>query len=528
VARRQISYHVVVSYQVLARSWRPQQFGDLLGQDAVVQTLQNALKSDALGHAYLFSGLRGVGKTTAARLLAKAVNCADGPTPKPCDDCESCREIAAGSSIDVVEIDGASNRKIEDVRELREMLRFHPTRDRFRVIIIDEVHMLTREAFNALLKSLEEPPPYILFILATTERHRVPATILSRCQQLEFRPLSNESIRTHLENIAGREGFSLSSGAAESIAAAAQGSVRDALSLVDQLRAFAADEIDDDAVSAVLGVPSFEVTTSLVTALVQGRITDVLSTLRSEFAVGHDAALLFHEVGRALRLMLHLSVDPELEPSLSPGQRAALEPVATELGTTTLTRMLGLWLDHEPGLRDAGNRELALEVAALRLARWPSVRQLEQWLVDGAVPSSATGASSPPSASTGGGGTAASGATTTALGELLRADHPRLAGAVEAASVSCESGEVTLAFETEASPLGRLVGGNDVREVLLAACRQAYPGCTSVRVAVAGGDVADADPADDLRDLALNDPGVQLARSVIGGDIVAIRSDGGG
>ena len=181
-----------MTYQVLARTWRPQKFSELFGQDAVVQTLCNALTSGTFGQAYLFSGLRGVGKTTAARLLAKAVNCAEGPTAEPCGVCDSCREVAEGSSIDVIEIDGASNRGIDDVRELRELLQFRPTRDRFRVLIVDEVHMLTREAFNALLKSLEEPPSYILWIFATTERLKVPDTIQSRCQQLEFRPVGSD------------------------------------------------------------------------------------------------------------------------------------------------------------------------------------------------------------------------------------------------------------------------------------------------------------------------------------------------
>ncbi|RMF87366.1 MAG: DNA polymerase III subunit gamma/tau, partial [Nitrospirae bacterium] len=198
-----------MAYQVLARSWRPRRFEEIVGQDVVVRTLQNAIAGGSLGHAYLFSGLRGVGKTTAARLLAKAVNCEHGPTPEPCGECVPCREIADGTALDVVELDGASNRGIDDVRELRELVRYRPTRDRYRVIIVDEVHMLTREAFNALLKSLEEPPPYILFVFATTEPHKVPATILSRCQQLEFRPVAAELIARHLLAIADREGFRL-------------------------------------------------------------------------------------------------------------------------------------------------------------------------------------------------------------------------------------------------------------------------------------------------------------------------------
>jgi DNA polymerase-3 subunit gamma/tau len=371
-----------MTYQVLARSYRPQSFEDLLGQEPVVRTLQNALAAGTVGHAYLFSGLRGVGKTTVARLLAKAVNCAQGPTPDPCGDCVSCQEIREGSSLDMVELDGASNRGIDDVRELRELLRYRPSRDRFRVIIIDEVHMLTREAFNALLKSLEEPPPHILFVLATTERHKVPATILSRCQQLEFRPIGIELLCGRVLDIAAREGFKLTRGAAETISRAAEGSVRDALSLLDQLRAFSGDDIDEDAVSTVLGLPSFELSLSLIQTLVAGDAAAGLTLLRSELAAGHDAAVLYRELGRLLRILVHLAVDAELEDSLSEDQAERLRPLASSLGADALSRMLGLWLEQEPLLRDTANRELALEVAALRLSRWPTVRRLERLLAD--------------------------------------------------------------------------------------------------------------------------------------------------
>jgi DNA polymerase-3 subunit gamma/tau len=398
-----------VTYLVLARKWRPQTFSDLLGQEGVVQTLTNALSAGTFGQAYLFSGLRGVGKTTVARLLAKSVNCEQGPTAEPCGTCESCREIADGSSIDVIEIDGASNRGIDDVRDLRELLQFHPTRDRYRVLIVDEVHMLTREAFNALLKSLEEPPPYILWVFATTERTKVPETILSRCQQLEFRPVGADRIRDHMQRIAADEGFELAPSAAAAIAGVAEGSVRDALSLLDQLRAFAADSIDDDAVAAVIGVPPLEVTAGLVTALAEGRVGSALEMLREQLARGRDATVLYKEIGRALRTCLHLAVDPGLEPDLAESQRAQLDPV-TAVGADGLGRMLGLWLDHGLAMRDAVNRELALEVVALRLARWPSVRAVEQWLSGGqALPSAGPGGGSPPPSPATGGSESAAG-----------------------------------------------------------------------------------------------------------------------
>ncbi|MCD4749182.1 MAG: DNA polymerase III subunit gamma/tau, partial [Thermoanaerobaculales bacterium] len=369
-----------MTYQVLARTWRPQLFADVIGQEAVVQTLHNALSSATLGHAYIFSGLRGVGKTTLARLLAKAVNCEKGPSTEPCGECVSCLEITEGSSLDLVELDGASNRGIDDVRELKELLRFTPIRDRFRVIIIDEVHMLTREAFNALLKSLEEPPPYILFIFATTEIHKVPPTILSRCQQLEFRPVPLEKITERLMAISKDEGFELSRDGASMVARAAQGSVRDALSLIDQLRAFSADQIDAEAVAEVLGVPRFEVVVDLISGLAAGDSVAGLGMLRAEMVAGHDAWVLYQEVGRVLRLMLHLAVNPELADDLADEQRECALGVAAGLGSSSLIRMAGLWLEHENLISSAANRELALEVACLRLARWPAVQRVEALL----------------------------------------------------------------------------------------------------------------------------------------------------
>jgi DNA polymerase-3 subunit gamma/tau len=459
-----------VTYQVLARTWRPKQFSELFGQDAVVQTLCNALNAGTFGHAYLFSGLRGVGKTTAARLLAKAVNCVEGPTAEPCGECVSCLEVAEGSSIDVIEIDGASNRGIDDVRELRELLQFRPTRDRYRVLIVDEVHMLTREAFNALLKSLEEPPPYILWIFATTERLKVPETIQSRCQQLEFRPVGSELIRGRLEEIAAKEGFTLAQSAAASIAAAAEGSVRDALSLLDQLRAFASDDVDDAAVASVLGVPPIEITVRLVEVLAAGQIGDGLALVRDQLADGQDASVLYREVGRVLRAALFLAVDPEIAPVMSEAHRALLLNVAESFGADPLGRMLGLWLEQEGLVRGAGNRELALEVATLRLARWPSVRRVEDWLAAAGPTGSESGSAPDPT------------------------DPPPTTKQPKSSQAPAATKGNTSAADAKKEP----------------------------REEPAGADENDSSLAEE----ASSDPGVILATRVLGGDVVAVRSDG--
>jgi DNA polymerase-3 subunit gamma/tau len=519
-----------MSYQVLARTWRPQTFDDLLGQEPVVRTLSNALTSNTLGHAYLFSGLRGVGKTTAARLLAKAVNCVNGPTATPCGECPSCLEIAAGSSLDMVEIDGASNRKIDDVRGLKEMLRFRPTRDRYRVVVIDEVHMLTTEAFNALLKTLEEPPSWVVFVLATTERHKVPPTILSRCQQLEFRPIATDRIADHLRTIAEREGFDLEPAAAAMIARAARGSVRDGLSLLDQLRAFSAGDVDEEAVATVLGVPPLEAMERLVRCLAAGDAGQALGLLRVELGAGRDPSVLYQETGRLLRNLIQLALTPDSDSEYTADQQASLAAFAADLGAGPLVRMLGLWVDHELLLKGSGNRELALEVACLRLARWPAVQRVEA-LLDGRVELPAA---------TGGGGSEGSGSPSTGGGDSsshpagspgdrlvkgLWDDSPRVAGAVDVAAVRVAEDELVLSFAADHRSLARFLDRGEGRTALETAAARLLPAIARIRLEVAGLEVDRQDDRSPLEREAAADPGVALALSVIGGQIVDVRPD---
>jgi DNA polymerase-3 subunit gamma/tau len=242
-----------VEYLVLARKWRPQVFEDVVGQDHVVKTLKNAIRRDRVAHALIFSGPRGIGKTSVARILAKALNCEKGPAETPCNECTNCREITEGVSMDVREIDGASNRGIDEVRELRENVKFSPLTSRYKVYIIDEVHMLTKEAFNALLKTIEEPPPHVIFMFATTEVHRVPATILSRCQRHEFRRMSIKQISATLRKIATAEGIEISDAGLTLIAEGAEGSLRDAESIFDQVISYAGTVVKDGDVETLLG-----------------------------------------------------------------------------------------------------------------------------------------------------------------------------------------------------------------------------------------------------------------------------------
>src|SRR6476660_8226835 len=289
----------------LPRKWRPHVFEDLVGQEAVARTLSNAIAENRVASAYLLTGPRGVGKTSTARLLARALNCEKGPTPDPCDECASCREILArGDSLDVHEIDGASNRKIEHARELIETVRYAPQRDRFRIAIIDEVHMLTTEAFNALLKTLEEPPPHARFILASTELHKIPPTIVSRCQRFGFRALTEAEISEQLGRVAGEEKISVTPGALALLASAAEGSLRDGLSLLEQAAALAGgDTVDEAACVTILALVDRELLESIYSSIASGDRAAAIATLSRLSDSGEDPRHVFRELLKLLKTL---------------------------------------------------------------------------------------------------------------------------------------------------------------------------------------------------------------------------------
>lgn len=370
----------MAGYQVLARRWRPQRFEDLVGQDIVVRTLQNALASGQIAHAYLFSGLRGVGKTTVARLLAKALNCEQGPTPEPCGSCVACQDITAGSSLDVLELDAASNRGIDAVRELREVARVMPVRDRFRVFILDEAHQITTDAFNALLKILEEPPAHVIFILASTDKQKFPGTILSRCLQVDFRPIPAEVVAERLQAIAAAEGFGLTAAAARLLARAGEGSLRDALSLLDRVRAFAGGDVDEDAVAAILGLPPFEVVHELWRALAAGDVPRALAVVEREKHAGRDAVALYEQLVQLLHSLLLLACDPAAGSALPAAHRDALQADVAHLGAPLLLRLLGLAVEQRNLLLGADHPGVAAAVALGRLALWPRLVRVEALL----------------------------------------------------------------------------------------------------------------------------------------------------
>src|SRR6187551_714243 len=300
-----------VNYEVFARKYRPQTFDDLVGQNHVSRTLKNAVSQNRLAHAYLFVGPRGVGKTSTARILAKSLNCVKGPTVTPCGECDNCREIAAGNSLDVIEIDGASNNSVEDVRQLRENVRYAPAKGRYKIYLIDEVHMLSSAAFNALLKTLEEPPGHVKFIFATTEPQKVPATILSRCQRFDLHRIPANLIAQHLQFIAKKEKITLQPAAAHAIARGAEGGMRDAESMLDQLVAFCGEKITEPDVLNVFGFTSQQMVIDFVGRILRGETADALALLHEQCEAGKDMMKLMSDTIAYLRDLLVFKVKPD-------------------------------------------------------------------------------------------------------------------------------------------------------------------------------------------------------------------------
>jgi DNA polymerase III subunit gamma/tau len=372
-----------MSYQVIARKWRPQTFKDLVGQEHATGTLANAIKNDRVAHAYIFSGARGVGKTTAARILAKALNCVNGgPTPEPCGVCDSCKEIAAGSSLDVIEIDAASNRGIDQIRELREMVRYAPAASRSKVVILDEAHMLTGEASNALLKTLEEPPDRVIFVMATTEPENLEDTIRSRSQHFHFRALTFNEIADRIKYIAKEEGLSIADGAVAVIARMAEGSMRDALSLLEQARAYCGDNIPDKEVRELLGVVPEDMLNELVEAIAAGSADRALGLVHTFQKEGRNLQHFCREAIRHMRNLLITRVcgaDSDLI-AATQDQRPALGKAAAQFSEEDLTRFFNILLQTDDDLRRKPDPRVHLEMGLLRLIHAGRLAPLEELL----------------------------------------------------------------------------------------------------------------------------------------------------
>lgn len=370
--------------QVTALKWRPQTFDDLVGQEVVSQTLKNAIKSDRIHHAYLFAGLRGSGKTSSARIFAKALNCEQGPTETPCLQCASCEEIKVGNSLDVVEIDAASNNSVDNIRELRELVRYNAARDRYKIYIIDEVHMLSTSAFNALLKTLEEPPPNVVFIMATTELHKIPATILSRCQQFDFRQIPLFKIEARLREIADSSQIDIDDESLTLVAQASGGSMRDSLSIFDQVIAASGEKITGLDVRSILGVVEDAVLIDLLTGIVKQSPEKVFGRISELVHYGHDLKQVYDTFTGFIRDSVVLKSCSDTSELLERryGHGESHVDALADLGVADLVRMLDVLLKHETVFRQAATPRYAFELVFMKLLEQRKLVPIEKVLGD--------------------------------------------------------------------------------------------------------------------------------------------------
>ncbi|HPD90905.1 MAG: DNA polymerase III subunit gamma/tau [Rhodobacter sp.] len=406
------------TYQVLARKYRPETFADLIGQEAMVRTLKNAFAADRIHHAFIMTGIRGTGKTTTARIIAKGLNCtgpdgAGGPTTEPCGQCDSCRAIAEGRHVDVLEMDAASRTGVNDIREIIDSVAYRAASARYKIYIIDEVHMLSNSAFNALLKTLEEPPPHVKFIFATTEIRKVPVTVLSRCQRFDLRRIEPEVMIAHLAKIAGLEGAEISAEALALITRAAEGSVRDAMSLLDQAISHGAGETGADQVRAMLGLADRGRVMDLFESVLRGDAAGALQELAAQYADGADPVAVLRDLAEITHWVSVIKITPEAaeDPTVSPDERTRGADLAGRLDLRVLARMWQMLLKALEEVAQAPNPMMAAEMAVIRMthvADLPTPDELIRRLQD-APPPGPGGAPLPPGVGGGGGGVGAMG-----------------------------------------------------------------------------------------------------------------------
>lgn len=404
-----------MSYQAIARKWRPTSFDTIAGQTHVTRTLSNALTLGRIHHAFLFTGARGVGKTSAARVLARALNCDNGPTPNPCGACPSCLEIQAGSSPDVIEIDGASNNSVDDVRELRDSVRYLPVRGRYKVYIVDEVHMLSKGAFNALLKTLEEPPPHVVFVFATTEAQKIPETILSRVQRFDFKRIPINVVVDRLQQVCEAEGARIPEAGLRLIARAGEGSMRDAQSLLDQVISFGGNEVSYEQVADILGMVDRRLLYEMLSGILSGDADRCLAAIDAVYTFGYELSQFTSELLEVMRNATLVGLSPSSRQYLdvSDEERAQLEAVAKGVPTELFVRAFQVLLEVHEQVSRAARPRLVLEMAVARLvAIRPArplehiverIQDLERKLRQGGVSAPPRGSSGAPGAPTGGG-----------------------------------------------------------------------------------------------------------------------------
>jgi DNA polymerase-3 subunit gamma/tau len=502
-----------MSYQALARKYRPQSFRDIIGQETLVRTLQNAIEQNRIHHAYLFSGVRGVGKTTTARILAKALNCVKGPTTEPDNECSICREITEGIDLDVREIDAATYTGVDNIRELREVTQFQPARDRFRIFIIDEAHMLSTGAWNALLKILEEPPPHVIFMFATTEVQKVPPTILSRVQKFALRKITLDELVARLEQIVKAEGIEADREALEIVARRGEGSVRDCLSLLDQVIAFSGHAISAVDVATVLGLSDTNFFARIITLISEGDHAGILEALDEAATGGRDFKMLYRDLlGFVRNLLLLAGGAPETALSASPEELATVRSLAKQFSYTELLRIANLLLRDDETVNRAEHQRLAVEIAVLKAATFPRLRAVEEALSGDTA--SLTRPSGPPSPASGRGATTEK--TPDAFVARMQKARPLLAGYLGGAKSSRkEAGRVVFVFSDShlAQPL------IDARQNLDELAADVYGEPTEVVIEMAAAPATNR-RADDKPSALREDPVVKAFAKHLGGEVV--------
>jgi len=506
-----------MSYQALARKYRPQTFEDVVGQETAVRTLHNAIEGNRIHHAYLFSGVRGVGKTTTARILAKALNCVKGPTAEPDNTCTICREITEGIDVDVREIDAATYTGVDNVRELRDASQFQPARDRYRIFIIDEAHMLSTASWNALLKLIEEPPPHVIFMFATTEMNKVPTTILSRVQRFLLRKISLEDLITRLEKICEAEGIEAERAALEIVARRGEGSVRDAVSLLDQIIAFSGRSVTAGNVATILGLSDTNFFARIVAAIGEGDHAGILEALQEASDTGRDFKMLYRDLLAFVRNLLLLAGGAsEAMLASSPEDLATIQATAEKFSYTELLRIANLLLRDDETVNRAEHQRLAVEIAVLKAATFPRLKSVEEALAGGASIAAAapaaslrqrTAASTPKSKPTQDAGS---------LVERVKKQRPLVAGYLEGAKIERSGDTLTLLFAD--SFAADTVG--DARDTIVKIASEMYGTKIAVEIRVLGPETAGGERGVDKSPPLSDDPVLSAFRKHLGGELV--------
>ncbi|HEV7764676.1 MAG TPA: DNA polymerase III subunit gamma/tau [Thermoanaerobaculia bacterium] len=440
-----------MSYQALARKYRPQTFEDVIGQETAVRTLHNAIEDSRIHHAYLFSGVRGIGKTTTARILAKALNCIKGPTSQPDNTCTMCREITEGIDMDVREIDAATYTGVDNVRELRDVSQFQPARDRYRIFIIDEAHMLSSASWNALLKLIEEPPPHVIFMFATTEMHKVPATILSRVQKFILRKITLDDLIAQLEKICKAEGIKAERAALEIVARRGEGSVRDSLSLLDQIIAFSGRSISVADVATILGLSETSFFARVITLVAEGDHGALLEALQEAADSGRDFKMLYRDLLNFVRNLLLLAGNAnEALLAVAPEDLAMLRAAAEQFSYTDLLRIANLLLRDDETVNRAEHQRLAVEIALLKAATFPRLKSVESVIASGAGSITTTSAPTPARPAprlTDNRQPTTDNASASSLVAKVKQKRPLIGGYLESARMEREGNRITFIFE---------------------------------------------------------------------------------